>query len=269
MRKTLVLSLAAVLLVSLSWAQEVKAPAAPPWQEPMKKLHADFKGTPGYVSQFGDSITYSMAFWSVMSWADPSTYLKDDGLPKKPKDKRWQDVILGSRDKEAENGNYSGWRVGDVLGVIDKVLAAKKPEMAIIMIGTNDISGGKVPADYQPGLEKIVQKCLDAKCIPILNTIPPRKGQMPAVEEANKIVKATAEKFKVPLVDYCAEILARQPGEAWLGTLIDGGDGVHPTGGKNEVYTEENLKVSGYALRNWVNFLMVRQIYFNIVAPEK
>ena len=29
-----------------------------------KEIHADFKGQEGYIAQFGDSITYSMAFWS-------------------------------------------------------------------------------------------------------------------------------------------------------------------------------------------------------------
>ena len=36
----------------------------PYWVEPMKAVHAGFHGNPGYVAQFGDSITYSMAFWT-------------------------------------------------------------------------------------------------------------------------------------------------------------------------------------------------------------
>ena len=43
-----------------------------------------------------------------------------------------------------------------MLGVIDAVLKREQPEAAIIMIGTNDISGGRVPADYRAGLKKIV-----------------------------------------------------------------------------------------------------------------
>ena len=54
-------------------------------------------------------------------------------------------------------------------------LAQQKPEVAIIMVGTNDIAGGKVPDGYRDGIKNIVQKCLDAHCIPIINTIPLKK----------------------------------------------------------------------------------------------
>ena len=77
-----------------------------------------------------------------------------------------------------------------------------------------------------------------------------------------------ALKYRVPLVDYHAAILERRPGRSWDGTLISK-DGVHPTAGKTHVYSEENLRVSGYALRNWVNFLMYRRIYFRILKAPK
>ena len=164
----------------------------------------------------------------------PDTYLtKDDGLPKRPKEKRWRDTIKGFRAKGGEQGNYSGWRVGDVLGVIDAVLKRERPEAAIIMIGTNDISGGSVPADYRAGLKKIVQKCLDAHCVPILNTIPPRVGHDAAVEAANRIVRDVARECQVPLADFHAECLRLRPGQSWQKTIISD-DGVHPSGGKNQ-----------------------------------
>lgn len=237
----------------------------PYWLDAMKAAHQGFAGNAGQVAQLGDSITYSMAFWSPLGWADPTPWIPDDGLPKQPKTGRWRDVIKGCRDKGPEKGNYSGWRVGNLLGVIDQVLTRDKPEAAILMIGTNDISGSRVPADYQAGLETIVRKCLAAKCIPILNTIPPKRGHAEAVAEANKLIKEVAQKHKVPMVDYCAEILRLQPGNAWDGTLISG-DGVHPTAGRTQDYDAENLKVSGYALRNWLNFLAVRELYFGVFA---
>src|SRR5208283_2557951 len=122
----------------------------PYWLDPMKAVHEGFRGNRGYIAQFGDSITYSMAFWTPIGWDEPDAYLtKDDGMPKRPKDKRWRDTIKGFRAKGGEQGNYSGWRVGDVLGVIDTVLKREQPEAAIIMIGTNDVSGGSVPTDYR------------------------------------------------------------------------------------------------------------------------
>jgi lysophospholipase L1-like esterase len=231
----------------------------------MKTVHAGFQGKAGYVAQFGDSITYSMAFWSPMGWDDPEQYLtQDDGLPKRP-EKRWRDTLAGFRAKGPEHGNYSGWRMDDVLKSMDGVLRRERPEMAIIMVGTNDISGGKVPEGYREGLKKIVRKCLDAHCVPILNTIPPRRDHDDAVEAANRVVREVAKENKVPLADFHAECLRLRPGKTWDKTIVDD-DGVHPTGGKTQVYTEDNMKVSGYALRNWVNFLAVREVYFRVIA---
>ena len=123
-------------------------PAEPSWVDPMRKVHAAHKGRGFYVAQLGDSITYSMAFWSPLDWHDLDQYLPanpDDGLPKRPEGKRWRDVIGGIRNKGPELGNYGGWRTGNLLKVLDKVLADKQPAAAIIMLGTNDISANKVP----------------------------------------------------------------------------------------------------------------------------
>lgn len=259
------LCLAAVVLLAgpaLAGGQE-----KPYWLDAMRLARQGFAGNAGYVAQLGDSITYSMAFWSPLGWADPAQYLPDDGLPKQPKAGRWRDLIKGTRDKGPEKGNYSGWRVGNILAVLDKLLAREKPEVAIVMVGTNDISGNRVPPDYAVGLDMIVRKCLAAKCIPILNTIPPRRGHTEAVEAANKTIKEIAVKHKVPLVDYCGEILRLQPGNAWDGTLISS-DGVHPTAGKTQDYSPENLKVSGYALRNWLNFLAYRELHFAVLSRQ-
>jgi hypothetical protein len=46
------------------------------------------------------------------------------------------------------------------------------------------------------------------------------------------------------------------------------GDGVHPSGGKSNEYTEDNMRICGYALRNWVNFLVLRQIYFHVLEKD-
>ena len=38
----------------------------PGWVAPMKDVHAKFKGTPGTLATFGDSITVTMAFWAPL-----------------------------------------------------------------------------------------------------------------------------------------------------------------------------------------------------------
>jgi hypothetical protein len=230
----------------------------------MREVHTGFKGQKGYVAQFGDSITFSMAFWSPMSWDDPGIYLtSEDGLPKAPATAAWKDIIKGARDKGSEFANDSGWKVGDLLNSIDAVLAREKPETALIMIGTNDIAAGKVPETYRADLEKVIAQCLAAHCVPILNTIPPRREREQAVDAINTLIREIATEHHIPLADFHAECLRLRPESTWDGTLISE-DGIHPSGGKANVYDEENLKTSGYALRNWINFLAFRQIYFEV-----
>jgi len=250
-------------------ASRIAITLSPSVVEAMRKVHAGFSGQSGYVAQFGDSITYSMAFWSPIGWDEPQRYLTDDdGLPKKPKNARWRDYVKGTRDKGPKFANYSGWRVGQLLKAMDAVLQREKPEVAIIMIGTNDISGGRVPDTYRANLEQVIRKCTAAHCVPILNTIPPRRGREMAVAEANKIIRDVAKKMNVPLADFHAECLRLRPGDSWDGTVISK-DGVHPSGGKSNVYTVENMKNCGYALRNWANFLALRQIYFRVLHPDE
>lgn len=260
------LSVFTALLLSIATSASAEKPE---WVAPMKKVHADFHGQAGYVAQLGDSITASLAFWSPLGWDEPQRYLpKDDGLPLTPRDKRWRDVILGTRDKGTAYGNNGGWRVESLLEVIDAVLEKQRPETAVIMIGTNDISGNRVPEGYEAGLTKVVEKCLAAHCIPLLTTIPPRKDHDKSVEEVNTIVRRIAKDKQLPLIDYHAAILERRPDQSWLGTLISD-DGVHPTAGKTNDYSEENLKKDGYALRNWVTFLKYREVYFHVLQPEQ
>jgi hypothetical protein len=103
-----------------------------------RKITTEFESEKGDVAQFGDSITYSMAFWSSLSWDDPGKYLvADGGLPKTPANGKWKDTLISK-------------------------------------------------------------------------------------------------------------------------------DGVHPSGGKNNLYHETNLEVCGYALRNWINFLAIRQLHFEV-----
>ncbi len=247
------------------------APAPDPdaWIQAMRKVHANFNGTPGYVALLGDSITFADAFWTPLEFTDPAQYLAgDDGLPARPQGRLWKDVIKGSRGKGMEHCNGSGWQVGYILRKIDEMIAREKPEVAILMIGTNDIGGGKVSPGWQEAYEKIVRKCLDAHCVPILNTIPPRRDRDEAVAAANAIIRDVAGKYRVPLVDYHAELVRRRPGREIYGTLMQN-DGVHPSAGKTNVFNDTNLSDSGYALRNWMNFLAYREVYFRILHPRQ
>lgn len=239
------------------------------WVEPMRKLNAGFDGKFDYVAQFGDSITYSAGFWKFVSWSKPNEYLPEDGMPRDAGGCRWRDMVGGAGDegKGAAEGNYSAWRSAQLLEAVPGVLTNRRPEVAIIMIGSNDARHNELAADYETNLCQIVQLCLDAHCIPILTTIPPQRGCHQSVPQANAIVEAVAARYRVPLVDYYGAIMRYAPEGKWDGTLI-GEDGVHPTSGQNHVLTPENFAKSGFAVRNYVTFLKFREVYFMVMHPD-
>lgn len=254
----------------------------PYWLDAMKKVHEGFAGTPGHVAQLGDDMTDSMAFWSVMSWTYPDNFLEGegavaaDGFPKKPTTKpRWRDVILGATEKGEAHGSRGGWTIDELLSAVDGVLQNDKPEVAIIMIGTNDIRNyaNQAPPQafldrYKTKLQAIVDKCEAAHCVPILNTIPPRRDCALAVDAINKVIKEIATTDKVPLVDLYAAIKERRADD-WDGTLIaKNGRTLSNAGAGNKDYSAENLKNNGFALRNWLNFLMFREVYFRVLTAK-
>jgi len=84
----------AVMVGQSVLAADISGALQPKVIKAMRAVHSGFKGTRGRVAQFGDSITYSMAFWSPLGWDDPQRFLnQNDGLPKTPAKGRWRDTI--------------------------------------------------------------------------------------------------------------------------------------------------------------------------------
>jgi lysophospholipase L1-like esterase len=219
------------------------------WIDAMKVVHARKTAIKVSVSQVGDSITYTTAFLSGV------------GTLKAPEWKTLTDRVdvdaLRSR-KGAEHNNYSGWTAADGRKGIKATLAREKPEIAVIMYGTNDVTKGVPLHDYERDMTAIVDACIEAGCVPVLSTIPPYPGKEMEAVALNDVVKKIAAARRIPLVDFHAAILERQPTE-WNGTLLGKGD-VHPTGGDNFNFAEDNLKKCGYALRNCVTLKVMQQV---------
>jgi lysophospholipase L1-like esterase len=127
------------------------------------------------------------------------------------------------------------------------------------MYGTNDVTKGVAVDVYEKNMTAIVDACMEAGCIPIVSTIPPYMNKEAQVKALNDTVKKIAAAKKIPLVDFHAAILERQPGTDWNGTLLGKGD-VHPSGGDNFKFDEANLKTCGYALRNFVTLKVMQQV---------
>jgi lysophospholipase L1-like esterase len=127
---------------------------------------------------------------------------------------------LGDRDHEG----HSGWRIDEVAASVDGWLARHRPEVVLLMIGTNDMLQNHAAAPARLGelLDRITRQ-LPAATV-LVATLPPLAGA-----EANRRVAAfnralpavvqarAAAGRRVRLVDVAAGL-----------TLTDVGDGVHP-----------------------------------------
>ncbi|HLF94974.1 MAG TPA: SGNH/GDSL hydrolase family protein [Planctomycetota bacterium] len=146
-------------------------------------------------------------------------------------------------------------------------------QFAVLMLGTNDVPQNDL-AGFTTRLTSIVNALEGKNIVVVLSTIPPRT--VGNVVPFNDAIRTLAQGRGLPLIDYYAEILARQPGTAWQGTLISG-DGVHPTGaaaganpyvsgGSSATHTTgTNAATDGYLLRSWLTIQKLKEVRDYIV----
>ena len=267
----------ALALISLA-APNVTADE-PEWVQPMRKVYATTKGEKGVLMHLGDSITYSMAYFAPLQYAgdakmSPATrealnlingYMKKDCY-------RW---------KGGEKGNYSGQTASWGRENADKWTDSLKPEVALIMFGTNDIRRGSVEV-HEKNLRALVRTCLDNGVVVILSTIPPMHGFDEKVRETVEVQRKLAIDMKVPLIDFYAHVLNRRPTD-WDGNLkqfegfskwevptLISKDGVHPSNPKQWQgdYREEGLARNGNVLRSYLALLAYAEVIDVVIKGE-
>lgn len=151
---------------------------------------------------------------------------------------------------------------------IDKILAAHNPQVAWILLGTNDLSAG-IPVDkYLASMETIYTKCIANGTIPICQTVPPMsKDRKKLLFKYNEGLIKLAAKLKIPMVDVYGEFLKRRPGDSWKKTLIR--DWAHPTGKRAKgPANEENLKNDGSLLRTWLALQKMIEIKKKVIDKK-
>jgi hypothetical protein len=254
--------------------------AEPNWVEPMKAVHAKFTGTPGTLALFGDSISVSMAFWAPFEYAPkdlPGQLGKNvqtvKGYLKEECWRKWRGSEYGN-----EGGKTIAWADEKLDGWLKKL----NPETAILMFGTNDL-GPLDDKEYDARTRKVVERCLKNGTVVILTTIPPRSGQLEKAKRFAEIQRKIAAEYKLPLVDYQAEILKRRPTD-WDGTLpqfkefkdgyqvptLIAGDGVHPSNPqKHNDYSEDSLNKNGFQLRNVMTVNVYAEVINKVLKPQK
>jgi hypothetical protein len=296
--KRLILALVAVAVaVPCVWAApaEAKTGTATPavveqrpipdtwdWPDAMRKVAARFTGTQGVVLHIGDSITYANPYgaWArsgagktasdtqVLKWMHAGENNNLDG---------W---YLAAFDVPDRGGSYtavSGMRLDQALAggfhglpPMSEIIKKYNPQVVILMLGTNDASASRPVAAYKADLEKAVNLILANNTILVLSTIPPHCNKPELAREYNKVIIETARKYKLPLIDYGGEILARRPDD-WNGTLLGKND-VHPTASAGDVNagsapTPVNLGKVGYLLRGWLSVQKIKDVKARAIDP--
>ena len=255
----------------------------------MRAVHARFTGTPNTLGRWGDSITTTMAFFSGLQSpvanvgpeeAPALSWLRTNEVPG-----LWAGYGAPYGSK---SGSQTSWALGNEVSPptrnVDYWLATTKPEMVVILWGTNEAKNGTPVATYQANLTEVVRTCKANGTIPILTTPPPQhnKDMVPYVDAVNAI----AASEHVPVIDYYNAILSRNPGTGWDGypvytanpgaygndgyqvrTLISG-DGIHPSnpGAYTNNFGADALSKNGYNLRNYVTLLKAYEVYQAAVA---
>lgn len=258
------------------WALLLLIPQSKPaeYAEAMKKVALKFRGKEGVVLHLGDSITYANSYsgWArygagktprdqaVLKWMHTGKDDDTDGwyLCRVDREGNRSDTAAsGVRSDEYLAGGKGG------LPSLAEILRRYNPQIAVVMLGTNDASGSRPAAAYKADMTKIVDALMANGTIPILSTIPPHPSKEELAKSYNAAVAEIVRERKTPMIDYGGEILRRRPKD-WNGTLLSKDD-VHPSAqhaGANagSAPTEENLGNCGLLLRGWLSVQKIAEV---------
>ncbi|HLJ57471.1 MAG TPA: GDSL-type esterase/lipase family protein [Chthonomonadaceae bacterium] len=267
----LVSALAALILLSVNSPRATAQGAPADWRAHARAIHAKFNGQPGTFLEIGDSISNTMAFWTPLLYkrenASPSFEAAFQAVKAHQRPECWRGW------KGPEYGNESGKMTAWALERIDGWLKRLNPEVAVILLGTNDLRD-TAPADYLANLRVLIRKCVENGTVPIVTTIPPRHDFDEKVLLYVVAANTAAREAGVPRIDYHAEILKRRPND-WDGALekfsayrdydvptLISRDGVHPSfpAKFQNDYSPEGLRSCGYALRNYLTLLKYAEV---------
>ncbi len=278
--RCLVVVFSAVVLAGGMPRNALAVEPEPDWVAAMRTVHGRFKGKPGTLAHFGDSITESLAYWTPLLY-DPK------GMS--PEMTKARDQVMAYLQKECwrdwkgpEFGCQGGQTIGWADDRLDTWLEKLNPEVVVVLFGTNDMRDSSI-VTFGKRLESVVRRCLDNGTVVILTTPPPRSGMVAKSHGFADVVRSVASNLHVPLIDFQAEILKRRPND-WDGSLpqfketakedvyqvptLIAGDGGHPSNpSKYGDYTEDSLNHNGYALRNYLTLMKYDEVLRTVIRP--
>jgi lysophospholipase L1-like esterase len=247
-----------------------------------------FKGTPGVVLHFGDSITVTQAYsaWplrgekqtaddkEILKWMRCGAKDKTDGWTLATTDLGYRYSATAASGVKADGFIKGGHNAkGDKPGLapVDDIIKTYNPQMVVLMLGTNDAWNSRKADAFIADMTTIIDKLQANGTVVILSSIPPHVPQPKLAEEYNERLYALAKAKLIPFLDFYGEVVKRRPDNSWDGTILGKGD-VHPTGsGPGGVTTtsepsEENLKNCGYLLRSWLTVQKIKEVKRKVIG---
>jgi lysophospholipase L1-like esterase len=250
----------ALALQPLCALERMDVPRVESWDyvPAVQAIAAKFTGEAGKVVPMGDSITYAnqSGKWaragvertadelSLARWMHAELNDRRNGwwlaANDQPDNRSWT-AASGITSEEYLKGGFHG------LPSLKDILADHKPQIALILLGTNDLKHGIAAEAYVAAMERIMHACMEAGAVPVVTTILPTSwASLDAVAAYNDGLYRMAGRLKLPFLDLHGEFLRLRPGDSWKGSLISD-DGAHPTFASSEgPASEDNLKKSGY-----------------------
>src|SRR5882672_6625566 len=153
-------------------------------------------------------------------------------------------------------------------------------QIAVLMLGTNDCSAGRTAAAFIADLQTIVTTLEGNHIAVVLSTIPPHSSNNALAIQYNTQITNYARSHGLPLIDFYAEILARQPVN-YASTLMNPGD-VHPSGDRagytvsSDPYANGGDPAThktgaaaaevGYLLRSWPTVQKLKEVQSFVVT---
>jgi lysophospholipase L1-like esterase len=254
----------AVITEDWDWAAAMRAVAA----------QGREKNREGVVLSLGDSLTYAN---QSTRWArnpqggtpEEKTLLAWSHAGRKDDFDGWHlaslDAPGGGRSETAASGVRTdeylrGGKAG--LPPLKEIIAKYRPQVAFVLLGANDATKGRNPAEVAKDMATILDALLANGTIPVLQLAAPRANadKDDLTRQYNAEYLRLARERKIPVIDLYGEFVTRAPAGAWKTQLLNK-DGIHfTTEGAGGPPTPENLANCGYLLRCWLAVTKLREI---------